>query len=104
MTKIVVELSNGEKIEITGTPDRTLMEVIRANGIHDLLALCGGGCSCGTCHIYVDTAMLDRLPGMGDEERELLESIESRTANSRLSCRIGIEQVPEGLRIKLPPA
>jgi 2Fe-2S ferredoxin len=103
MTEIVVELSNGEKRDISGAPNRSLMQVIRDGGVHELLALCGGGCSCGTCHIYVDTAMLDQLPTMGDEERELLESLENRRANSRLSCRIRFEEVPEGLLIKVPP-
>jgi len=37
------------------------METICDNGFDELLALCGGGCSCATCHVYVD---VDRLPPM----------------------------------------
>jgi 2Fe-2S ferredoxin len=32
------------------------MEVLRDHGFDDLLALCGGCCSCATCHVFVDPA------------------------------------------------
>jgi 2Fe-2S ferredoxin len=42
-------------------PGRTVMEVIRDAGFDELLALCGGCCSCATCHVYVDPAFADKL-------------------------------------------
>ena len=40
-----------KSIEVS--PTGTLMEAIRDNGFDDLLALCGGCCSCATCHVIV---------------------------------------------------
>jgi 2Fe-2S ferredoxin len=31
-----------------------LMEELRNNGFDDLLALCGGCCSCATCHVFIE--------------------------------------------------
>ena len=37
------------RIVLNSTTGRTLMETIRDNGFDELLALCGGCCSCATC-------------------------------------------------------
>lgn len=41
------------------------METIRDAGVDELLALCGGCCSCATCHVYVDAAFETLLPVIG---------------------------------------
>src|SRR3546814_14594394 len=64
----------------------TLMEVIRDNGFDELLALCGGCCSCATCHIHVDPAFADKLPPLSDDENDLLANAADRNETSRLSC------------------
>ncbi len=50
----------------------SLMEVIRDEGFDELLALCGGCCSCATCHVHIDPAFADKLPQMSDDENDLL--------------------------------
>ena len=74
----------------------TVMEVIRDQGFGDLLALCGGGCSCGTCHVYVDDAFTERMPPMSSDESDLLGSSEYRRKNSRLSCQIRVTAALDG--------
>jgi len=37
------------------------MEVIREKVFDELLALCGGLCSCETCHVHVDLVLADQL-------------------------------------------
>ena len=44
------------------------MEAIRDNGVDELLALCGGCCSCATCHVIVDAGWADGLPPMSADE------------------------------------
>lgn len=39
----------------------TLMEVISDNGFDELLALCGGCCSCATCHVHVDPSFMGKV-------------------------------------------
>ena len=61
MPKLVVTNREGETSEIDVEDGLTVMEAIRDNGFDELLALCGGCCSCATCHIHVDAAAMDKL-------------------------------------------
>ncbi|AMG75582.1 2Fe-2S iron-sulfur cluster-binding family protein [Sphingopyxis granuli] len=79
----------------------TLMEVIRDNGFDELLALCGGCCSCATCHIHVDPAFAAKLPAMSDDENDLLDSSEDRNETSRLSCQIPFDDALDGIKVTI---
>ena len=81
----------------------TVMEAIRDNGFDELLALCGGCCSCATCHVHVDPAFVDLLPRMSEDEDDLLESSDHRDATSRLSCQISLTSGLDGLRVTIAP-
>ena len=65
-------------------------------------AICGGMCSCATCHIYVAPDWRERLPAIQPEERELLEELEGyRPDASRLSCQVPFEEALAGITITL---
>ena len=55
MPQIVVVNQAGEETAVEAATGRTLMEVIRDAGFDEMLALCGGCCSCATCPLH-DTA------------------------------------------------
>lgn len=84
-------------------PKGTLMEAIRENGFDDLLALCGGCCSCATCHVIVDEQFADQLPTISDDESDLLDSSDHRCATSRLSCQIELAADLDGLKVTIAP-
>lgn len=98
MPKIIVVNRSGEESSVEAVEGNTLMETIRDNGFDELLALCGGCCSCATCHVHIDPAYLDKLPEMSEDEDDLLDSSEHRDANSRLSCQIPITAELDGLK------
>ena len=100
MPTIIVTTREGVASDIAGTTGQSVMENIRDAGIDELLALCGGTCSCATCHVYVDESFLGRLPAMQDDEDELLESSDSRRLNSRLSCQIPYTDALDALPIR----
>jgi 2Fe-2S ferredoxin len=79
------------------------MEAIRDNGFDEMLALCGGNCSCATCHIYVDDAFRGLLAPPSREEVDLLEDLEARMPNSRLSCQILITPELDGISAIIAP-
>jgi 2Fe-2S ferredoxin len=81
----------------------SVMENIRDAGFDELLALCGGCCSCATCHVHVHEAWLGALPAMGPEEDDLLDSSDHRGPNSRLSCQIEFDEALDGLRVRIAP-
>ncbi len=101
MPKLIVTTRAGEERELQGEAGLSVMEVIRDGGIDELLALCGGCCSCATCHVHVDPAFADLLPKMSADEDDLLDSASERDAMSRLSCQIPFGADLDGLRVTI---
>lgn len=90
MPSINVITRDGTSKAVEAQDGLSLMEAIRDAGFDELLALCGGCCSCATCHVYIDDASLSKLPSMSDDENDLLDSSDHRNGNSRLSCQVPI--------------
>ena len=103
MPKLIVTTREGETSEIDVADGLTVMEAIRDNGFDELLALCGGCCSCATCHVHVDAGFADKLPEMSEDEDDLLESTDHRVATSRLSCQIPFTAELDGLKGTIAP-
>lgn len=103
MPKLVVITRAGEEKEIEASAGVSVMEAIRDNGIDELLALCGGCCSCATCHVYVDPAFADKVKPLSEDENDLLNSTDHRTENSRLSCQLEITGELDGLKVTIAP-
>lgn len=101
MPQITVVTRDGTSHVIDAEEGLSLMEAIRDAGIDELLALCGGCCSCGTCHVQVDPAWADRLPPLEGCEEDLLELSDHRTEASRLSCQITVGPELEGLAVTI---
>ena len=101
MPKLIVTTREGETSEIVVEDGLTVMEAIRDNGFDELLALCGGCCSCATCHVHVDPAFADKLPKMSEDEDDLLESSDHRNETSRLSCQISFTDELDGLKVTI---
>jgi 2Fe-2S ferredoxin len=103
MTRIIVTSRESVETELEGKTGHSVMETIRDAGLDELLALCGGCCSCATCHVHVDGEYFARLTPMSQDEDDLLESSDHRTAFSRLSCQLQVGSVPNGLRVTIAP-
>ena len=101
MAELIVVLRDGTEQIINADPALTVMENIRDAGIDELLALCGGCCSCATCHVHVDPAFADRLSPQGEDENDLLDSSATRDATSRLSCQLQFSESLAGLRVTI---
>lgn len=89
----------GEERTVDAEIGLSVMEVLKINGFDDVLALCGGCCSCATCHVHVDAAYLDRLPPVSEDEDDLLDAVEDRDATSRLSCQLPVSEALDGMRV-----
>ena len=101
MPKLIVITREGEERELAGQSGLSVMENIRDAGIDEILALCGGNCSCATCHVHVDPAHWDNLRPMSEDENDLLESTSDRDATSRLSCQVLFGPELDGLRVTI---
>jgi 2Fe-2S ferredoxin len=103
MPQVVVTDRSGEESVIAIRPGTSLMQAITDDGIAELLALCGGVCSCGTCHVYIQEDALAQLPPMEQDENDLLACSAHRAANSRLACQIRLCEDHDGLRATIAP-
>jgi 2Fe-2S ferredoxin len=103
MPQLIVVDRSGEEKAVEATAGLSVMEAIRDNGFDELLALCGGCCSCATCHIHVDPSFQDKLPAMSEDEDDLLESSDHRNEQSRLSCQVIMSDDLNGLKVAIAP-
>jgi len=101
MPKLIVTTREGEERELDGEAGLSVMEVIRDGGVDELLALCGGCCSCATCHVHVAPEWLDRLPKVSLDEDDLLDAASDRDETSRLSCQLPFGPDLDGLRVRI---
>ena len=101
MNEIIVMTADGDERPIPLQTGATLMELIRDAGMDELLAICGGCCSCATCHVYVDPESVAHLPPLSEDENDVLESCDHRTPHSRLSCQISVTLQMSGLRVQI---
>ena len=102
MTMISVVCRDGARVELSANPGISLMETLRDSGVGDVTALCGGCCSCATCHVFVLEGS-EFLPPLGSEEGDMLDSSLFRRENSRLACQVQIEASLKELTIEIAP-
>ena len=105
MPEVTFCLPNGTQEKIEVPIGWTLMEAAIQNDVEGILAECGGGCACATCHIYVEqnAEATQDLPAISDMEGDMLEcTSEPRQANSRLSCQIRMTDSLTGLMVTIP--
>ena len=101
MTRIRVVTRDGSEHEFDAHDGETLMENLRDNGIDEILAICGGCCSCATCHVHVGPSFMSVLPAMRSDEDDLLDGSDDRDESSRLSCQILVSPALEGLCVRV---
>ncbi len=102
MAKIQVKDRKGKRVEVLALAGSPLMYSLRNidNGVD---AICGGLCSCGTCHVYIAHDWVGRLPPPAEDEAELLEELENTREGSRLSCQIRFTEELDGLELEIAP-
>ena len=103
MTTIHITDRNGQTHTMQAYDESSLMEPLRDEGM-GIEAICGGQCACATCHCHIDNAWFDKLPEPGEDEHELLESLEHYDAGrSRLTCQVNMTPELDGLQATVAP-
>ena len=65
---------DGAEHDVEARSGLKLMEPLRELD-YGIAAICGGMCSCATCHVYIDPEWATRLPPAMSDERELLSEL-----------------------------
>ena len=93
----------GETRQIEAKSGVSLKDNLKRGGMDEILGICGGCASCGTCHVHVAEDWLSRLPAMQEDEDTTLSFSDWRQPNSRLSCQIKVTEDFDGLVITVAP-
>ncbi|NND00717.1 MAG: 2Fe-2S iron-sulfur cluster binding domain-containing protein [Gammaproteobacteria bacterium] len=102
MPSIIVTNVSGETRAVEYTPGFSLMEALREADFAEILAICGGSCSCATCHVHIPGAEAERLPNVDEDEQLVLELADHYDpAKSRLSCQIELTGQHHGMAVTL---
>jgi 2Fe-2S ferredoxin len=103
MPRLNIVTRDGAEREVEAKAGWSVMENIRDNGFDELLALCGGCCSCATCHVHLDPDWFEKVGPRKPDEDDLLDTSDHKTAWSRLSCQILFTPELDGLRVAIAP-
>ena len=93
---------DGKEHEVKAPASGVLMEPLRDMD-DGVTAICGGMCSCATCHIYIDEAWESKLPPKQGDEVELLREMTHTNEHSRLSCQVQFTAALAGLKVAIAP-
>jgi 2Fe-2S ferredoxin len=106
MARVTFVAHTGESTTVEIETGETVMRGAMDNGIDGIVAECGGGLACATCHCYVDDAWADKAgtPTSQDETDMLEMTAAELKPTSRLSCQIEITDALDGLVVHLPEA
>lgn len=102
MAELVVVDRDGKEHRVEGKVGVSVMETLRELD-YGVAAICGGMCSCATCHVWVDDAWVAKLPAKQGDEQELLQELTGYKPASRLSCQVPFTDALSGLRVTLAP-
>ncbi|GAB3383193.1 2Fe-2S iron-sulfur cluster-binding protein [Spongiibacter taiwanensis] len=98
------------KFDVTDRSGHTARyEVASLGDLYDTLsaemkidAICGGACSCATCHVLItdNTTMLHPASA---EEIDILDGLMHRARNSRLLCQLRADAEIQNLSLTIAP-
>ena len=105
MTQVVrvhFVLPSGEVMTYDGAVGDSLLDVALDNNVPGIIGQCGGGCTCCTCHVWVDEPPLEAFPPAHRDELDMLEYAWGRNESSRLSCQVRIEPDLQSITVSVP--
>lgn len=102
MVAITYIESSGTRHAVDTEAGTNLMEGATLNMVPGVLGLCGGICSCATCHCFVPDEWASRIPPPEPGEQVVIETLPERRPNSRLGCQVRVTPELEGLVVHLP--
>ncbi len=92
MPKVTYHLPDGTQTTVDVAVGQSLMDAAVRNNLPGIVAECGGGCACATCHVRLDPAARDLFTAATDEEISLVEYLDDAAEDSRLSCQLIAEE------------
>lgn len=102
MATAIFHMADGLARALDVPAGASLMEAARENALAGIVAECGGGAICGTCHVIVHEPWFARLPAAGATELALVEFAPESCPTSRLACQLLMSPELDGIEVTVP--
>ena len=102
MPQITFIIADGSHRTVDAQKGDSVMQAAIKNNVPGIDADCGGACACGTCHVYVDPAWMERVAPIAEMEAAMLGFAQDVQPNSRLSCQLEVGDSMDGLIVAMP--
>ncbi len=102
MPNITYVEHDGTEHTVDVEENMSLMEGSTINLLPGIEGMCGGICSCCTCHVYIEPEWMEKMNPASEGEMKLLEGSQHFKDNSRLGCQVIVTHEMEGMRVHLP--
>ena len=94
----------GKKTAIDIEEGTTIRDAIEEKLSPDNYGVCGGNCSCGTCHVHVAPSDFEKLKAPEEDETSTLkEEAITPTTHSRLGCQIELNKEYNNITVTIAP-
>jgi ferredoxin, 2Fe-2S len=103
MASFTLQTRGGEKVEVNGKDNATLLKLARRAGVTELEAQCGGTCVCITCHVFLYPPDGAKVTPVGPGESRMLATAYHRDVASRLACQVRFNETLDGMLVKVAP-
>ena len=90
---------NEQAIDVAFEPGETILQATHRAGVDGILAECGGGCSCATCHVILNSDWGGTLDVLSSQEADMLSFAIDPTPQSRLACQVQLAEQHDGLTL-----
>ena len=94
----------GKETSIDIEEGTTIRDAIEEKLSPDSYGICGGNCSCGTCHVYVVPNDFEKLKVADQEELSTLRELAIEpTSYSRLGCQVELKKEYNNITVTIAP-
>lgn len=102
MVTIIFKQPDGTEQSVQIAEGLSIMEAAIKHNINGIEADCGGGCSCATCHVYIDKSFHEITGKTSPAEEDMLDFAFDVRPESRLSCQIRITSDMDNIIVHIP--
>lgn len=102
MPTVTFILADGSRHTVEEVVGHSVMDAALDHGVPGIRAQCGGGCTCCTCHCYVEPPWRETFGEPHPDETELLTYAWEPGPGSRLACQLRLTALHDGLVIRVP--
>tara|TARA_Y100000590_G_C15530444_1_gene942946 strand:- start:76 stop:408 length:333 start_codon:yes stop_codon:yes gene_type:complete len=105
LIKVNVISRDGKKTPINVKEGTTIRDAIEEKLSPEHFGVCGGNCSCGTCHVYVESNDFKKLDEINEEEKGTLQALATEPNKySRLGCQINLKKEHDNITVTIAPS